>query len=79
MVVLGLNFSRVCTGFLEETLGSHDTPGPKLHTTVSKIITTFTYLQQSEALQHTWRSYTYTYKHSFDHMLAHMSILIIGS
>ena len=47
--------------------------------TLSKIITTFTQVQQSEALQHTWRSYTYTYKHSFDHMLAHMSILIIGS
>ena len=32
MVVLGLNFSVVCTGFLEEPLGSHDTPGLKLHT-----------------------------------------------
>ena len=41
MVVLGFHFSVVCTGFLEELLGSwseyraylsYGTPGPKLHT-----------------------------------------------
>ena len=47
--------------------------------TLFKAITNFTHVQQSEALQDTLISHTFTSKHSFDHMKAHIGVLTIGS